>query len=111
MRKSKVSSPSAVVSRHFPSSYLALVMVVPNRMCGRIPRSSATCRKYAYLGARWEQARPIRVGPKRVGVIPRGDIAGETGIGVVAPGASDIVGLLENGERVDPGVLQLGCHA
>src|SRR6516162_6511349 len=64
-----------------------------------------------YLWTRRQHVRPIGVWPKRVGVVPRRDIAGKPGIRVIAPGASDVVGFLENRERVDAGVLQLDRHA
>jgi hypothetical protein len=45
------------------------------------------------------------------GVHVRLDVAGAARIGVVAPGAADLVGLLQDHEIGDAGVLELDGHA
>src|SRR3954453_20665631 len=52
-------------------------------------------------------ARPLGVGVERERVEGRRNVAGEAGVGVVAPDAADRGGLLEDGERVDPCLSQL----
>jgi hypothetical protein len=49
IKMSNASSSDAVVNHHRPSRKCADVTSVPNRMCGRIPRSVATCLKYEWI--------------------------------------------------------------
>ena len=51
---------------------------------------------------------PVRVRRPRPGVERRRDVAGRAGVGVVAPDAADLVGLLEDGDVADAGAEQLG---
>src|SRR5215471_10231477 len=55
--------------------------------------------------------RPIWVWRERVGVVPRGDVAGQPGIGIGAPGPAELIALLVDAKRLDPREAQLGRHA
>ncbi len=37
-------------------------------------------------------------------------VAGRARVGVLAPGAADVVGLLEDGEGIDAGLLEVHAH-
>jgi hypothetical protein len=41
----------------------------------------------------------------------RPDVAGQTGVGVVAPGAAEVVGPVQDDEIVDAGLLERDGHA
>ena len=58
------------------------------------------------LVALGEDARPARIQLERELVAERRDVDGDPRIGVVPPGAADVVGLLEDHEVVDPLVLR-----
>ena len=62
------------------------------------------------LGLRRERARPVGVRGERERVEVRGHVAAAAGIGVVAPGAADLRGALEDGEVELPLLAQLDCH-
>src|SRR5210317_383494 len=49
---------------------------------------------------------PVGVALERVGVVMTGYVAGQPGIGVLAPGATDTVGLFINGDIPVAGLLQ-----
>ena len=53
--------------------------------------------------------RPVGLGLERERVHVRRDVAGAPGIGVVPPGAADVVGLLQN-QEVDVLLLQGDAH-
>ena len=55
-------------------------------------------------------ARPD-MGVERVRVERRGHVAGRTRVGVVAPGAADVLGGLEDDDRPDAGSLEAHSHA
>ena len=57
-----------------------------------------------------ELAGPVGLRREREAVQVRGHVAGRPRIGVVAPGASDAVGLLVDREGLDPGQLELDGH-
>ncbi|SLE40355.1 Uncharacterised protein [Mycobacteroides abscessus subsp. massiliense] len=63
------------------------------------------------LPARGEELRPVRLGREGELVEPRRDIAAQSRIGVVTPGTTDLVRLLQNGDVGDSGPPQHGCHA
>ena len=65
----------------------------------------------ADLGLARELVRPLRVGLERVAVEVRRDVAGRARVRVVVPGSADPRRLLEDRERVDPGLLELDPHA
>ena len=50
--------------------------------------------------------RPVRILLERVGIQMRGHVAGTAGIGIVAPGAADVVGTFENHEILDAFLLE-----
>src|SRR5207244_13324690 len=51
--------------------------------------------------------RPVRLLLELEAVRERRNVAGGSRVGVVTPGAAQAVGLLEDGEGLDPGLLQL----
>ncbi|MCY1422702.1 hypothetical protein D9M71_383940 [compost metagenome] len=57
--------------------------------------------------ARWQEAAPVGVGLEGVGVGVRGHVAGQAGVGVLAPGAADARGLLVDGHVTEAGLAQL----
>ena len=59
------------------------------------------------LGPRREQMAPLRIGLEGVAVEMGGDIAGQAGVGVVAPRAAEAIGLLVDGEVVEARLQQL----
>ena len=60
---------------------------------------AATSRRYVEdLGLGREGGRPVRVGREGERVEVRGDVAAAAGVGVVAPGAADVAGALEQHE-------------
>lgn len=63
------------------------------------------------LALRRELAGPVGVGRERERVEVRRHVAGGPGVVVVAPGAADVAGLLEDDEVVDPRLLESDRHA
>src|SRR5207247_8042881 len=53
-----------------------------------------------------EGPAPAWVGRERERVQVRGDVAGAAGVGVVPPGAAEVVGALEHQEVVDAGLAE-----
>ena len=53
---------------------------------------------------------PVRVRHALIGVVVRGDIAADAGVGVFTPGSADLAGLVDNLEVVDAGFDQLHRH-
>ena len=53
-----------------------------------------------------ERLRPVRVRRERERVEARGHVAAAARVGVVAPGAAEVVGALEQDEVLDPGLAQ-----
>src|SRR5204862_6100292 len=58
-----------------------------------------------------ERLRPIRVARERERVEPRRHVAATARIRVVAPGATEVVGALEQDEVLDPGLPQPDAQA
>src|SRR5205085_6721932 len=56
-------------------------------------------------------ARPRIMRLERERVQMRGNVARRAGIGVLAPDAAEIVGFLEDGEAIEPRLLQVVRHA
>ena len=63
------------------------------------------------LGLRRERPAPVRVGRERERVQVRGHVAGAARVGVIAPGAAQLLGPLEHDEVVDALLLQADRHA
>src|SRR3954467_8699029 len=61
------------------------------------------------LGARREQPAPLGVGVERQLIPQRGDVDGQAGVVVVAPGAAEVVGAFENDEVGDSLLAQQMC--
>src|SRR3954462_9611767 len=78
--------------RHDPVVLRAAAQVVPN------------------LGLRGEGARPLGVRGEGERVQVRGHVARAARIAVVAPRATDVVGLLQHDEVLDPGLAQADGH-
>src|SRR5437762_11717510 len=68
-------------------------------------------RSVADLGLRRPLPRPVRLLLEREAVEEGRDVAGGARVGVVAPRAAEAVRLLEDRERVDPGLLQPDAEA
>ena len=107
-------SPRGVSSRQrcVCSSQAASPSVQLKRILSVTPKRSAQSAEvvpdFLLTG---EAAAPVGIGRERERVEVRGHVARAARVGVVAPGAAEVVGLLEDEEVVDPGLLQTDRHA
>ena len=114
MRKRAVSSSSRSARRRrsarrpAASSQRALTARKPKRMCGaHAVFVGHPLEVVADLLLRREHRGPVRVRLERERVQVRRHVAGAARVGVLAPGAADRVGLLEDDEVLDARFLEL----
>src|ERR1700761_785456 len=98
----------------------ARLVLVPLRLRNRAVQPQVTVESFvpdarAQVGVDLtsfgEDAGPFGVRPEGERVQVRGDVAGHTGIAVVPPRPANVVGLLDDDERVPATPLELDTHA